>query len=166
MEHLGIKWTPEIRQVSALKQWEKNPRKISPDAHDRLKEKVQREGMHQVLTIDQDGTVLSGNQRLEILRELGVLDVWCMIPERVLTEDERERVALESNVHEGRWKIEMLRTFDQPKLVDMGIKILHVPETKNQEVVDTKQSIDCPHCARKIGMSNRVKRIWKIDNAA
>lgn len=93
MEILGIKWTPEQRNVADLKKWDKNPRMITEVAFERLKRKVLEEGMHQVLTIDTDNTVLSGNQRLQILTEVGVEQVWVMVPERKLTDEERDKVA-------------------------------------------------------------------------
>ena len=74
MDHLGLKWTPEVRKVSDLKHWDKNPRIITADAYGRLRKKVVEEGLHQTLTIDTDNTVLSGNQRLEVLIEAGVVD--------------------------------------------------------------------------------------------
>lgn len=127
MEHLGIKWVAEIRNVSELRHWDKNPRKITEEAYSRLKNKILSEGMHQVLTIDTDGTVLSGNQRLEVLKEVGVEQVWCMLPERALTDKERDKVGLQSNIIEGTWDSDMLaNNFDVPMLLDQGFTKLQL----------------------------------------
>lgn len=127
MEILGIKWKPELRSVSELKHWDKNPRTISEVAYSRLKNKIVDEGMHQVLTIDTDNSVLSGNQRLDILREVGVEQVWCMVPERALTEQERDKVGIQSNIIEGEWNTEILsKDFDIPMLLDQGFTKLQL----------------------------------------
>ena len=127
MEALGIKWVPEVRSIDQLKNWDKNPRRITEQAYYRLKKKIVEEGMHQVLTIDTDNTVLSGNQRLQILRELGVKEVHCMVPERTLTEDERDKVGIQSNIIEGTWDTELLsEKFDVPMLLDQGFTKLQL----------------------------------------
>lgn len=118
---LGIVWTPVIKNISELKHWAKNPRTISEIAYKKLREKIESEGMHQVLTINTDNVVLSGNQRLDILTELGVETVWCMVPERELTEEECDRVGIQSNIIEGMWNTEMLaKNFDVPMLLNQG----------------------------------------------
>lgn len=124
---LGIEWKPEIRKVADLHKWDKNPRKILEVNYARLKRKIVEEGMHQVLTIDVDNTVLSGNQRLEILKEVGVEEVWCMVPERALDALERDKVGVQSNLIEGMWDNDMLaNTFDIPMLLDQGFTKLQL----------------------------------------
>lgn len=127
MEHLGIEWTPVTKDVADLKHWDKNPRKITEEAYARLKMKVVSEGMHQVLTVDTDETVLSGNQRLEVLKEVGVEKVWCMVPVRALTEEERDKVGLQANIIEGTWDVEMLaNNFELPVLLAQGFTKLQL----------------------------------------
>lgn len=127
MEALGIKWTPKLRKVADLKHWDKNPRTISEANYARLKRKVIEEGMHQVLTVDVDDTVLSGNRRLDILTECGVEQVWCMEPERALTDEERDKVGIQSNIIEGAWDSDMLaNTFDIPMLLEQGFTKLQL----------------------------------------
>jgi DNA modification methylase len=124
---LGIDWKPEIRAVADLHKWDKNPRKITEVNYTRLKKKILEEGMHQVLTIDTDNTVLSGNQRLEILKEVGVEEVYCMVPERALTPEERDKVGIQSNLIEGIWDNDMLaNVFDIPMLLEQGFTKLQL----------------------------------------
>lgn len=116
-----------MRRVEHLKHWDKNPRKISEVAYVRLKNKILAEGMHQVLTIDVDNTVLSGNQRLEVLKEVGVEEVWCMIPARALSEEERDKVGIQSNIIEGQWDTNILSAkFNVPMLLDQGFTKLQL----------------------------------------
>lgn len=163
MEALGIKWTPELRKVSDLKKWEKNPRKISESARAALKQKIVSEGMHQVITIDTDNTVLSGNQRLDILIELGRESVWCMVPERSLASSERDRVGIESNLNDGMWDLKILSLgFEVPMLKDFGFTSLQMGLRPESVESDSSHQASCPHCGGRLRLSNRVKKIEKM----
>jgi DNA modification methylase len=73
-----------------------------------------------VIKIDTDGTVLSGNQRKKALLELGITEVTVLIPNRKLSKDERNKVALESNTNDGEWDFKGLKSFDLDTLNDIG----------------------------------------------
>lgn len=120
METLGIKWTPEKRRLSDLKDWERNPRTITGDAFAKLKSRIEQRGFHDVVKVDTNGVILSGTQRRKALAELGVEEVWAMVPDRELTEEEREKVVLESNRNDGEWDWGALKGFDMPTLLDVG----------------------------------------------
>lgn len=115
-----ITWSTQTRNIRDLKTWNKNPRKISKDKIEKLREKIIARGFHDVIVIDMDNTILSGNQRKSILLELGIETVTVLIPERALTEQERDAVALESNKHDGEWDFELLKSFDFDLLSDIG----------------------------------------------
>lgn len=120
MELLGIQWKPELRKVVTLKDWERNPRTITGEALAKLKSRIEERGFHDVVKIDLSGTILSGTQRKRALLELGVEDVWAMVPSRELTEEEREKVVLESNRNDGEWDWTLLRGFDEEVLLSVG----------------------------------------------
>lgn len=120
MEVLGIKWIPERRRVADLKEWERNPRVITDDALEKLKGRIRQRGFHDVVKIDTNGVILSGTQRRKALEAIGVEEVWAMVPDRELTEEEREKVVLESNRNDGEWDWGALRGFDMPTLLDVG----------------------------------------------
>lgn len=101
-----------MREVKDLFSWQENPRKISKQALDKLKEKIRQNGFHSVIVIDTDNTILSGNQRKTALTELGVSTVNVMIPSRKLTDSERRKIGIESNVNDGEWDFEKLKSFD------------------------------------------------------
>jgi len=107
-----LSWTTGIREVKDLFPWKENPRKISKQALDKLKEKITQNGFHSVIVIDTDNTILSGNQRKTALTELGVSTVNVMIPSRKLTDKERRKIGIESNINDGEWDFEKLKSFD------------------------------------------------------
>lgn len=121
---MSIKWSVERRAVASLKTWDKNPRKLTTEDFTSLKKKIVDRGFHDVLKIDTDGTILSGNQRKQALVELGIESVDCIVPDRALTEKERDAVALESNRHAGSWDYDLLANkFEVPDLIDYGFTL-------------------------------------------
>lgn len=113
-------WRPERRAVSGLKSWKKNPRKITEEAFERLKNRIKSRGFHDVIKVDTDNTILSGNQRRKALTDLEIKEVTVLMPNRKLTEAERNSVALESNTNDGTWDFDALKSFDIKVLTDIG----------------------------------------------
>lgn len=107
-----LSWTTGVREVKDLLPWQENPRKISKQALDKLKEKITQNGFHSVIVIDTDNTILSGNQRKVALMELGINTVDVMIPSRKLSDAERRRIGIESNINDGEWDFDKLKSFD------------------------------------------------------
>lgn len=107
-----LSWTTGVREVKDLLPWKENPRKISKQALERLKDKITQNGFHSVIVIDTDNTILSGNQRKKALVDLGVKAVNVLIPSRKLTDEERRRIGIESNINDGEWDFEKLKSFD------------------------------------------------------
>ncbi|MEO5646454.1 MAG: DNA modification methylase [Candidatus Paceibacterota bacterium] len=105
-------WTTEVREVKDLLPWKENPRTISKQALGKLKDKIKQNGFHSVIVIDTDNVILSGNQRKTALVELGISTVNVMIPSRKLTDNERRKIGIESNVNDGEWDFEKLKSFD------------------------------------------------------
>jgi DNA modification methylase len=104
----GIKWHTEVRKISELKEWEDNPRTISESRYERLKESIKKRGFHDIIKIDEKNVVLSGNQRLKALKELGYEEVECKVSDKKLTQDEKDEVAIESNMQDGEWDMDKL----------------------------------------------------------
>lgn len=118
-----IEWLPERRKVSALNELPNNPRKIKGEAFEKLKERIKARGFHDVVKVDTEGFVLSGNQRRRALTDLGITEVTVLVPSRELTKDERDKVILESNRNDGEWDFDILgNEFDLETLLDAGFE--------------------------------------------
>ena len=115
-----LTWRAEKISVNKLKVWVKNPRKITKEALEKLKQRIISRGFHDVIKVDTDYTILSGNQRKKALIELGITEVIALIPDRPLTEEERNNVALESNTNDGDWDFDLLKDFNLDDLLDIG----------------------------------------------
>ena len=119
-----INWKIEKRKINELQAWKKNPRTITKNAFIKLKERIKKRGFHDILKITQDNIVLSGNQRLKALQEIGIKQIDVKMPDRKLTQKEMEQIALESNISDGEWDYDkMTNEFDQSMLEDLGIDI-------------------------------------------
>lgn len=117
-----LTWIAEKRNVKDLKALDKNPRKITKAAIAKMKDRIGKRGFHDVLKLDTDGVVLSGNVRTEALIALDIKEVNVLVPSRKLTAEERDGVILESNRHDGEWDMEMLPEFGQEVLLDVGFQ--------------------------------------------
>lgn len=116
----NINWKIERRRVNELKNWDKNPRSIKKEAMEKLKKQIVEHGFHSVIVIDQDQTILSGNQRKRALEELQIAEVDVIFPDRPLTDEERNKIAMESNISNGEWDMEKLKSFELDLLLDAG----------------------------------------------
>jgi len=114
-------WTASIRKVSELKDLERNPRKINEDAFKRLCSRIEERGFHDVIKLDTNDIVLSGNQRKKALKKLNITEVNTLYPNRELTEEERKKIIIESNRNDGFFDDEMLaEMFTIDELKDLG----------------------------------------------
>lgn len=132
-----INWKPKLTKVSEIKNWEQNPRSISKEAYERLKQRITSRGFHDVIKLDTNNVVLSGNQRRRALEELGVKEVYCMVPSRKLTEEEMLQVAVDSNRQDGAWDFDMLSSLsDIEALKELGFTDQELKLTAAPDVIN------------------------------
>lgn len=137
MAKLNIKWEHRIEKVENLKEWSKNPRKLTEEKYRKLVADIQKFGFHDVLKIDTDGTILSGHQRKRALTELGITEVGVLYPERKLTEKEMEVVSIASNKQAGTFDFDALaNTFEFDSLLEGGFDAFELGFAKADETVD------------------------------
>lgn len=152
-------WTASIRKVSDLKDLENNPRKITEDKFELLKHRIKERGFHDVLKLDTNDFILSGNQRKKALTQLGITEVNTLSPNRELTEEERNAIIVESNKSDGMFDFELLGSmFDIDELKDLGFselelglnidKIIDNKEIDIDELENTLEC-ECPKCGFK-----------------
>jgi len=139
MPKTKLAWSTETRRVADLKHWGKNARKISKQKLELLKEKIVARGFHDVIVVDTDNTILSGNQRKHCLTELHITDVTVLVPNRPLTEDERDKVAIESNLHDGTWDFSKLKAFSIDLVSNIGFNDMDLSKIWPDEKVKDDQ---------------------------
>jgi len=117
-----LSWITEKRKVSDLITYEKNPRTLSETQKEQLAESFRRFNYVELVAINTDGTIISGNQRVKILNYLGRSDeeIEIRIPNRKLSKKEFEEYLLRANRNTGSWDHSLLQEFDTEFLLDIG----------------------------------------------
>jgi hypothetical protein len=124
-------------KVSDLVPHVKNPRKIKAEEKNKLLQRIQNYGMIGIPVVNFDGTILSGNQRCEVLMKSGlgetIIDVRKAI--RELTEAELKEVMLIENSHAGEWDLDMLNTdfADYVDIASFGISLEELTADLNEK---------------------------------
>ena len=115
-------------KLDDLKPLEKNPRKITSKNKRVLKESIEEDIKFlefKPLLVDEDNTILAGNQRYTILKELGyseVPDEW--IKKCIgLSDEEKKRLIVKDNVSLGQFTTNIYEFIDKDKIYDFNIKI-------------------------------------------
>lgn len=136
-----LTWKAERRAVKDLVHFERNPRKITATAMEKLKDRITKRGFHDVVKLDTKDVILSGNMRTDALLALGIDEVNVLVPSRVLTDEERDAVVLESNRNDGTWDDEILVSFDSEVLLDVGFDSTEV-DTMRTDDEDAEDPFD------------------------
>jgi len=122
---MNITWSVTKRKINQLKEYKKNPRKISEHDFNNLVKSLKENGYHSRLLINQDNTIIGGHQRKKALLKSGYKhtdEIEVLIPNRVLSKDEFDRINIQDNLHYGEFDFEMLNNeFDASKLIEWGI---------------------------------------------
>lgn len=134
--------------INELRVSEYNPRKHSKEQADQLKESVQRFGLVDPIIAnsapERRQVVIGGHFRLKIAKELGMKTVpvvYVVIPD---IEKEKE-LNLRLNKNTGEFDIDLLSTFDEEFLKDIGFSSEELddifPVDENPEVFDLKKEL-------------------------
>ncbi len=141
-----LTWTTVQKNINDLIPQGINPRKISDKQMSDLKKSLQKYGLVEIPTIDFDGTILAGHQRIKALKLLGLGDemIDVRIPNRKLTEKESKEYLIGSNALGGDWDFDLLKDFDIDMLIDIGFDDISLSEifNKEKEVVDDNFNVE------------------------
>lgn len=129
-----ITWKIETRKISELKDYSKNPRKLSPQQAEHLKTSLQKFGLIDKPIINLDNTIIGGHQRKKTLKKLGIKEIEVNVPDRHLTEKEVEELNIRLNKNTGEWDFKTLEVDWQINdLLEWGFVVDEFPEIKEIE---------------------------------
>ena len=123
-----MNWELRTIKVKDLIEWSGNPRKISREDLDNLKQSFVEFGHARTLTVAPEGkkfVIIGGNQSLKALKELGFKEIQCSVADREMTEQEKQKLSVFLNHRakgEGEWDYDILNTWDAD-LADWGLQI-------------------------------------------
>ncbi len=140
-------------ELSTLNLLEGNPRQITKERFEKLKESIARNPSYfearPCLVNDASGklVVYAGNQRLRAAQEIGLGKVPCIV-ETLTPEAERERT-IRDNVELGEWNTEDLANhWSTEELQSWGLTDFDLGIAPNE--AKAKEPKICPHCNREI----------------
>lgn len=152
----GIIWTNEKRKLSDLKDWPKNPRRLTDAQGTQIAKSIIKFGFADPIIINTDGTILGGHMRKRVLivasiaKGSDLIDV--RVPSRLLTDAEVEEINIRLNRNTGEFDFDILANqFDEVKLGEWGFEKIDfgVDETKKHSMGDANQDQSfCPRCKR------------------
>ncbi|MEM6339340.1 MAG: DNA methyltransferase [Pseudomonadota bacterium] len=120
-----LNWTSKTIQISELKEYEHNPRRIGKKEFEKLVSSIKQDGYHQRIIVNHDNIIIGGHQRKKALLEAGLKEsdtVEVLIPDRKLTQEELDRINIRDNLSFGEYDFEILANrFDAETLVDFGM---------------------------------------------
>jgi len=152
---MTIKWEIAKIPLRNLKQHPKNPRQISKDQMQRLESLIDDFGLIDKPIVNQDMMIIGGHQRIRILKKMKEKTVECWVPDRLLNEQEINRLCIGLNLNQGHWDYDILANqWDMKDLLDYGfdaVQLLGTVDGEEEEPGEeekkgkSKASI-CPSC--------------------
>lgn len=123
----SITWSLQTIPITKLKEWSGNPRKITEDDLQELKNSFTEFGHARTLTVCPDGKkfcIIGGNQSKKALSELGITEIQCSVASRELSDDEKKKLSVflnHRNKGEGEWDFDVLESWDKELVNEWGI---------------------------------------------
>ena len=146
-----IEWHLETWKISSLKPHKSNPRRMTKEQKAALEQSIDKFGLIDKPICTIDGQIIGGHQRIRILKEKGVIDIVCWIPDRSLSEQEIDELLIRHNKNTGEFNFDILANeFDVTDLFEWGFTAEDLQmDDKNEEIKDKKEK-ECPHCGGKL----------------
>ena len=150
-----MKWTIETRNIKDLKDYSKNPRKLTHEQAAHLQVSLEKFGLIDKPIINTDNTIIGGHQRIRLLKKMKHKEVECYVPEQQLTEKEFEELNIRLNKNTGSFDDDLLANEWEPlDLLQWGFNEEHIfgkidaSEQENSENDEKKKKKlkMCPSC--------------------
>ena len=131
-----LSWKTEKRLIKDLMLSDINPRKISPEQKEALTKSLEKFNLADIPVLNTDNTIISGNQRLQILYELGNGDekIDVRVPNRKLNDEELKEYMLIANTHAGVFDAELLEVHFENVKIDFEIPLEFEQEKESRNI--------------------------------
>ena len=123
-----LAWKNVKVRLGDLIEWDKNPRRLTSKQADDLRDSMKRFDYVEPIVVDHDLTsIIGGHERKRIMIQRMLLESDTMIdaraPNRPLTLEEREELAIRLNQNRGEWDFDALaNNFETGKLFEWGFE--------------------------------------------
>lgn len=116
-----ITWHIETRKISDLRANPKNPRQLGKNEAVQLQKSMEKFGVAEPVSINVDGMIIGGHQRVRTLRKMKEKEVDVYVPSRLLTQDEADELCIRLNKARGDWDYDVLaNSWEEDKLLVWG----------------------------------------------
>ncbi len=127
---MKLSWHTEERKIKDLIPWNGNPRRLTDDQAAQLQKSLEKFDLVEIPAIDIDNRLIAGHQRIKMLLLLNrgdeTIDV--RVPSRKLSEEEFKEYNIRSNHTIGEWDEELLATFGESFLKDIGFDSIELDD--------------------------------------
>lgn len=161
-----INWTLKEVPVKNIKEYEKNPRRISKREMTLLEEGIKKFGLIDKPILNSDLTLIGGHQRLKVLRRLKIKSVECWVCDEELSSKDFEQLCIQLNRATGDWDYDVLANeWEVSDLLDWGFKEeeLFGSVDKAAEEIEAKEEKEkkskvhmCPNCGHEFQSKNNT----------
>ena len=155
------------RKLSDMKKLEGNPRKITQEQLETLKQSIERNKDYfearPLILSNRTGelVVIAGNQRYEACKQLGIEECPTVLLEG-LTEEREKEIIIRDNVSNGEWDEELLQEWDSELLNDWGVDISDMKCF--EEPVSEAEEDDFDEDTDKVEPVCKEGDIWQLGN--
>lgn len=148
-----IEWRLVNRKLHDLDPHPSNPRKLSVEQHKQLTESLTKFGIAEKPIVNKNNKIIGGHQRIKIMKEMGIKDIECWIPSRVLSPKEVDELNVRLNKNTGSFDYDILANeFEALDLIEWGFtedqlvgEITQIPPELEEEEKKKKCKM-CPAC--------------------
>lgn len=150
-----MKWNLETCPIKDLKDYSKNPRKLTHEQAAHLQISLEKFGLIDKPIINTDNTIIGGHQRVRLLKKMGHKEVECWIADQQLTDKEVEELNIRHNKNKGSWDWEILANEWEPlDLMQWGFNEEEIFNEPKQDKEESKECEKCPNCGKKMKATN------------
>ena len=151
-----------------------NPRKINSKKKKELEESLDTFGDFGLILIDENNSVIAGNQRVAILKSRD--EQTKVLCKRLVgyTESELRAINIKDNTHSGEWDLDALADWTADLNIDLGIKEEKSPEERKIEemepvrfekydyvIIACNNEIDYNELVRNLGIESEKVKVAK-----
>jgi len=137
----NIIWKNEVRKVSELIPADYNPRKLSDEQKEQIKNSLEKFNLADPIIINLDNRIIGGHQRIKVLAEIGIEEIDVRVPSRQLSEEEEKELNIRLNKNSGDWDLNKLLNFDQDFLKLIGFsddELVNIFQDKAEETINKR----------------------------
>lgn len=151
----ALEWHTETVLLQDLKDYSKNPRRMSKHDFEKLVKSLKEDGYHQRLLVNTDDTIIGGHQRKKALLAAGFAQdstVEVLKPNRFLEEKDFQRLNIRDNLSYGEFDMDMIANeFEIVDLVawDFDVDLFpKITEELQESEEKVEEKLKCELCGR------------------